>query len=66
MEDHTPHGLYHQQTEEEADIKKSFQWLEKADLKASTEALIMAAQNRPSAPDPQGQGSTTDRTSETT
>ncbi len=40
------HGVYHRQIEEVADIKKSYQWLEKAGLKDSTEALIMAAQEQ--------------------
>ena len=40
------HGMYHRQIEEVADIKKSYQWLEKAGLKDSTEALIMAAQEQ--------------------
>ena len=38
--------MYHQQTEEVADITKSYQWLEKAGLKDSTEELIMAAQEQ--------------------
>ena len=38
--------MYHQQIEDVADIEKSYQWLEKADLKDSTEALIMAAQEQ--------------------
>ena len=33
------------QIEEVADIEKSYQWLEKAGLKDSIEALIMAALN---------------------
>ncbi|KAF7640632.1 hypothetical protein LDENG_00028300 [Lucifuga dentata] len=37
-------GMYHRQTV--ADITKSYQWLEKAGLKDSTEALIMAAQEQ--------------------
>lgn len=40
------YGMYHRQIEEVADIKKSYQWLEKAGLKDSTEALIMAAQEQ--------------------
>ena len=46
MEGQPPHGMYHRQIEEVADIKKSYQWLEKAGLKDSTEALIMAAQEQ--------------------
>ena len=38
--------MYHQQIEEVADIVKTYQWLEKAALKDSTEALIMAAQEQ--------------------
>ncbi len=38
--------MYHCQIEEVADIKKSCQWLEKAGLKDSAEALIMAAQEQ--------------------
>lgn len=40
------HGMYHRQIEEVADIEKTYQWLEKAGLKDSTEALIMAAQEQ--------------------
>ncbi|TWW62748.1 hypothetical protein D4764_04G0013950 [Takifugu flavidus] len=40
------HGMYHQQIEEVADIEKTYQWLTKAGLKDSTEALIMAAQEQ--------------------
>uniref|UniRef100_A0A669EZW7 Reverse transcriptase domain-containing protein n=1 Tax=Oreochromis niloticus TaxID=8128 RepID=A0A669EZW7_ORENI len=40
------HGMYHRQIEEVADIQKSYQWLDKAGLKDSTEALIMAAQEQ--------------------
>ncbi|KAF7652027.1 hypothetical protein LDENG_00102410 [Lucifuga dentata] len=40
------HGMYYQQIEGVADIMKSYQWLEKAGLKDSTEALIMAAQEQ--------------------
>lgn len=35
--------IYHPQVEEVADMKKFFQWLEKAGLKDSKEALITAA-----------------------
>ncbi len=38
--------MYHRQIEEVADIEKFYQWLEKAGLKDSTEALIMAAQEQ--------------------
>ena len=38
--------MYHQQIDEVADIKKFYQWLEKAGLKDSMEALIMAAQDQ--------------------
>ncbi|KAF7642861.1 hypothetical protein LDENG_00249410 [Lucifuga dentata] len=37
------HGTYHRQIEGVTDITKSYQCLEKAGLKDSTEALIMAA-----------------------
>ena len=40
------HGMYHQQIAEVADIRKSYQWLEKAGLADSTEALILAAQEQ--------------------
>ena len=40
------HGMYHRQIEEVADIEKTYQWLEKAGLRDSTEALIMAAQEQ--------------------
>ncbi len=40
------HSMYHCQIEEVADIKKFYQWLEKAGLKDSTKALIMAAQEQ--------------------
>ena len=40
------HGMYHRQISEVADLGKSYQWLEKAGLKDSTEALIMAAQEQ--------------------
>ena len=40
------HGMYHQQTEEVADIVKTYQWLEKAGLKDTTEPLIMTAQEK--------------------
>uniref|UniRef100_A0A3B5PPD0 Reverse transcriptase domain-containing protein n=1 Tax=Xiphophorus maculatus TaxID=8083 RepID=A0A3B5PPD0_XIPMA len=40
------HGMYHQQITQVADISKSYQWLEKAGLKDSTEALILAAQEQ--------------------
>ena len=36
----------HHQTEEVADIRKTYQWMEKAGLKDSTEALIMAAEEQ--------------------
>ncbi|XP_054913489.1 uncharacterized protein LOC129377515 [Poeciliopsis prolifica] len=38
--------MYHQQITQVADISKSYQWLEKAGLKDSTEALILAAQEQ--------------------
>ena len=41
-----PHGTYHQQTEDVADIKKTYQWLERAGLRDSTEAVIMAAREQ--------------------
>ena len=37
------HGMYHRQIVEVADIGKSYQWLEKAGLTDSTDALILAA-----------------------
>ncbi len=40
------HSMYHRQIEEVADIGKSYQWLERAGLKDSTEALIIAAQEQ--------------------
>ena len=40
------HGMYHRQIVEVADIRKSYQWLEKAGLADSTEALILAAQKQ--------------------
>ena len=45
-EDKPLHGMYHRQIKEVADIRKSYQWLEKAGLKESTEALFMAAQEQ--------------------
>lgn len=51
--------MYHQQIREVADIKKLQQWLENADLKDSTEALVTAAQEQPKAQDPEKQGSIT-------
>ena len=39
-------GMYHRQIVEVADIRKSYQWLEKAGLTDSTEALILAAQEQ--------------------
>ncbi|KAM9816571.1 carbohydrate sulfotransferase 6 isoform X4 [Syngnathus typhle] len=45
-EDKPLHGMYHRQISEVAYVKKSYQWLEKARLKDSTEALIMAAQEQ--------------------
>ena len=36
----------HRQIEEVADIEKSYQWLDNAGLRDSTEALIMAAQEQ--------------------
>ena len=40
------HGMYHHQIEEVAEIRTTYQWLEKAGLKASTDALIMAAKKQ--------------------
>ncbi|XP_068176488.1 uncharacterized protein [Antennarius striatus] len=40
------HGMYYRQIEEVAGIKKTYQWLNKAGLTDSTEALIMAAQEQ--------------------
>lgn len=45
-EDKLLHGMYHQEIEEVADIKKSNWWLNKAGLKDSTEPLTMAAQEK--------------------
>ena len=39
-------GMYHRQIVEMADIRKSYQWLEKARLTDSTEAPILAAQEQ--------------------
>ena len=38
--------MHHHQIEEMADIGKTYQWREKAGVKDSTEALIMAAQEQ--------------------
>ncbi|XP_065327969.1 polymeric immunoglobulin receptor-like [Pelmatolapia mariae] len=43
MEGQALHGTYHWQIKKVGDIQKSYQWLDKAGLKDSTEALIMAA-----------------------
>ncbi|TWW76590.1 hypothetical protein D4764_13G0012520 [Takifugu flavidus] len=40
-------GMYHRQIEEVADIEKTHQWLTKAGLKGSTEALLTTHKNRP-------------------
>lgn len=40
------HGKFHQQITKVADLSKTYQWLEKADLKDNTEALILAAQEQ--------------------
>jgi len=40
------HSMYHRQIEVVPDIEKSYQWLEKAGLKDSTEALNVAAQEQ--------------------
>ncbi|KAK7930437.1 hypothetical protein WMY93_006832 [Mugilogobius chulae] len=45
-EDKPLHGMYHRNITEVADLKKSYQWLERAGLKDSTEALILAAQEQ--------------------
>uniref|UniRef100_A0A3B3HR86 Carbohydrate sulfotransferase n=1 Tax=Oryzias latipes TaxID=8090 RepID=A0A3B3HR86_ORYLA len=45
-EDKPLHGMYHWTITEVADIKKSYQWLERAGLQDSTEALILAAQEQ--------------------
>ena len=45
-EDKPLHGMYHRNITEVAAIKKSYQWLDRAGLKDSTEALIMAAQEQ--------------------
>ncbi|XP_051929435.1 uncharacterized protein LOC127605701 [Hippocampus zosterae] len=45
-EDKSLHGMYHRTITEVADLKKSYQWLERAGLKDSTEALILAAQEQ--------------------
>lgn len=37
------HGMYHCQTGEMADTKKSYQWLERLSVNDNTEALIIAA-----------------------
>ncbi|KAM6449746.1 uncharacterized protein PHA67_017094 [Liasis olivaceus] len=46
QQDKPLHGMYHWQTVEVADIRKSYQWLERAGLKDSTEALIIATQKQ--------------------
>lgn len=40
------HKMYHRHIEEIPDIKKSYQWIEKACLEASTEAMIIVAQEQ--------------------
>ncbi|KAK7906619.1 hypothetical protein WMY93_015231 [Mugilogobius chulae] len=45
-EDKPLHGTYHRNITEVADLKISYQWLERAGLKDSTEALILAAQEQ--------------------
>ena len=40
------HGMYHRQIEEVADMEKTYQWLEKAGLKDSTEALLLVEEDR--------------------
>ncbi|XP_078808275.1 uncharacterized protein LOC144994388 [Oryzias latipes] len=45
-EDKPLHTMYHRTITEVADIKKSYQWLERAGLQDSTEALILAAQEQ--------------------
>ena len=40
------HGMYHRQMKEVSDMEKTYQWMEKAGLKDSTEALLMAAQEQ--------------------
>ncbi|KAK1792769.1 hypothetical protein P4O66_012693, partial [Electrophorus voltai] len=45
-EDKSLRGTYHRQRVEVADMEKPYQWLEKAELKDSMEALIMAAQEQ--------------------
>ncbi|CAJ1059649.1 uncharacterized protein LOC127604228 [Xyrichtys novacula] len=45
-EEKTLLGMYHRQIAEVADMSKSYQWLERAGLKDSTEALIMGAQEQ--------------------
>jgi len=61
---HNPlHGMYHQQIQGVADIAKSYQLLEKAGLKHSTDALIIAAQEQSLSTRARDRGSTTsDRT----
>ncbi|KAL4005205.1 hypothetical protein ACER0C_004918 [Sarotherodon galilaeus] len=44
--DRSLHGMYHRQIAEVADIQKSYQILDKAGLKDSTEALILAVQEQ--------------------
>ena len=38
------HGAFHMKIKEIADMKLTYQWLEKSDIRDNTEALIMAAQ----------------------
>ena len=40
------HGAYHRQIAEVSDLHLTYQWLNKCDLTANTEALILAAQEQ--------------------
>ena len=44
------HGAWHKGVSEVADITSTYQWLNKSNIKANTEALIMAAQEQASTP----------------
>ena len=40
------HGAWHKGVAEVADMTSTYQWLKKSNIKANTEALIMAAQDQ--------------------
>ena len=45
-QDKALHGKFHQNISKIADLNKSYQWLEKTNIRDNTEALIMAAQEQ--------------------